>query len=76
MISIKHSFYLLLLLIIPISVPAQYSFQKEKDKYWIYRERLKNFMVSSNGTVCKGCDIPSDSRGDGKKQKTFITKQT
>lgn len=41
---------------------AQYSFQKEKDKYWVYRERLKNFMVRSHGSVCKGCDIIANSR--------------
>lgn len=38
---------------------GQYSFNKEKDKYWIYRECLKNFMVTGN---CKGCDIPSQKR--------------
>ena len=48
--------------IISFSSFGQYSFDKEKDKYWIYRERLKNFMVSSNGVVCKGCDIIADSR--------------
>lgn len=41
---------------------GQYSFNKEKDKYWIYRERLKNFMVRSNGTNCKGCDILAEKR--------------
>ncbi|MGB4850610.1 MAG: PKD domain-containing protein [Saprospiraceae bacterium] len=41
---------------------AQYSFQKEKEKYWVYRERLKNFMVRSHGGVCKGCDIIANGR--------------
>lgn len=52
----------ILLSIVAISSFAQYSFQKEKDKYWIYRERLKNFMVRYNGTVCKGCDILAEGR--------------
>lgn len=63
MIHLKHSLCILLLLIIPFSVYSQYSFQKEKDKYWVYRERLKNFMVSSNGAAeCKGCDMPATGR--------------
>ena len=52
----------ILLSVVAFSSFAQYSFQREKDKYWIYRERLKNFMVSSNGTGCKGCDIPAVGR--------------
>ncbi len=47
---------------ISFSLFAQYSFQKEKDKYWVYRERLKNFMVRSHGGVCKGCDIIANGR--------------
>ncbi len=57
----KYNSYLLVLLLVVISSStfAQYSFDKEKNKYWIYRERLKNFMVSGN---CKGCDISSFNR--------------
>lgn len=49
-----------LLLVVHLTLQAQFSSQKEK--YWIYRERLKNFMVSSHGAVCKGCDIPARDR--------------
>lgn len=62
MIFLKRSFYFLAVLMIPFFVHAQYSFQKEHDKYWVYRERLKNFMVSSKGTVCVGWDIPAQER--------------
>lgn len=51
--------YFLFLLISSSSVNAQYYFPKEKAKYWLYRERLKNFMVRSNGETCVGCDIPA-----------------
>jgi hypothetical protein len=55
-------FFLVLISALPAN--AQYSFPKEKAKYWLYRERLKNFMVRSNGVaVCRGCDILANNRG-------------
>ncbi|HKZ67899.1 MAG TPA: hypothetical protein VJ111_16145 [Chitinophagaceae bacterium] len=68
----KFILYILFALV-SFSSFGQYSFDKEKNKYWIYRERLKTFMVSGN---CKGCDIPSTSRSVVKRQKTFKIKQT
>lgn len=50
----------LLFILISLSSLGQYSFDKEK--YWIYRERLKNFMVRSHGTACAGCDNPALNR--------------
>lgn len=50
-------FFLLLFLLMPSVLKAQFNTQKEK--YWIYRERIKNFVVSDN---CRGCGIPARSR--------------
>src|SRR3989304_4246513 len=51
----------ILFAVVSLSSFGQYSFDKEKNKYWIYRERLKTLMVSGN---CKGCDIPAGSRSN------------
>jgi hypothetical protein len=61
----KYRFCILLLLIIPYTSQAQ--FLSQKDKYWIYRERLKNFMVRSQGTAEKGRDIPASYRDKSDK---------
>ena len=45
--------YFLFFLLVPFSVFSQFNTQKEK--YWIYRERLKNYLVRS---------IPANSRGN------------
>lgn len=58
----KFFFTFTLFTVISTSSIAQFSIHKEKNKYWIYRERLKNFMVFGKGTSCKGCDIIADKR--------------
>lgn len=50
----------ILFAVVSFSSFGQYSFDKEKEKYWVYRERVKNFVVSGN---CQGSGIPTNSRG-------------
>ena len=56
-------------LIISFSSFAQYDFYKEKGKYWVYRERIKNFVVSGD---CKGSGIPANGRDNGIADKDHI----
>ncbi|MBN2728906.1 MAG: T9SS type A sorting domain-containing protein [Bacteroidales bacterium] len=37
-------------------------FQYNKEKYWIYKERLKNYMITTEDISEKGFDIPGRSR--------------
>ncbi|MBN4062154.1 MAG: hypothetical protein COA57_13430 [Flavobacteriales bacterium] len=53
----KRIIQTILLLFIPLSLLSQWNIRQEK--YWIYRERVKNFVVSEQ---CQGCGIPANNR--------------
>src|SRR4051812_40032106 len=51
--------FLLLAIIYALGIYAQDS-QTNLQKYWVYRERLKNFVTVGD---CQGCSLPASKRG-------------
>jgi hypothetical protein len=50
--------------LIPVTCFSQGSSEGNLQKYWKYRERLKNFVVVGNINLgCQGCSSPAESRG-------------
>lgn len=47
---------------------AQYPYLTNLQKYWKYRERLKNFVVVGDPYLCQGCSSPAN-----KKSSEFIS---
>ena len=58
--NIMKKITLLFLIFIKISLGQSTDSEKNLQKYWKYRERLKNFVVVGD---CQGCSIPSTIRG-------------
>ncbi len=56
-------FFVFLIVFVCISSSTVYGqFNEQKQKYWIYKERLKNFMITTSHETDLGFDIPARRR--------------
>ncbi len=66
----KTFLFNVLIFILHASFAQSSDSEKNLQKYWKYRERLKNFVVVGD---CQGCSIPSAIRGYAADKNTTLT---